>query len=306
MVASKQAAGKTVAHKSAVQKTIEARPPISLTAGNAWRELIETRIGVHFSDTRTHQLSSALWKRMQELDVRDYGQYLGLVTGLNGNRAAEWSALAHALTNHETYFFRHEPTFHALREHLLPLLAKHGGASIWSAGCSTGEEVYSIAMACSEVIAEVNPRACFDIFGSDVSETAVATAATGVYGPRAWGELPAGYRKYLTPPAAHSAGYQVTEPVRRMVRFSAVNLIQAAAYPAQQFDIVLCQNVLVYFRAEVRQQALDSLAARVKPGGYLIPGPGEIAGLDYGSPGGLRCQNMGELQVFRKAAECSA
>jgi type IV pilus assembly protein PilK len=266
-----------------------ARPELREAESQAWRELIESRVGIHFSEARTHQLTSALWRRMRELEVTSYASYFKLAEA-----EAEWAALLESLTNRETHFFRHEPTYRALREQLLPKwLAEPAGISLWSAGCSTGEEAYSLAMVCEEAAAGRS----FSILASDVSAGALEKAAAGRYGERAVVEVPRRYRRYVA--AVAGGQVQVTPEIRGRVRWARVNLTREAAYPGERFDAIVCQNVLVYFRAEVRQRVVAQLAARLKPGGYLLPGPGELAGLEGA---GLRCQCWGDMQVFGKPA----
>ena len=274
MVASKMAAG--------------ARPELREAESQAWRELIESRVGIHFSEARTHQLTSALWRRMRELEVTSYASYFKLAEA-----ESEWAALVESLTNRETHFFRHEPTYRTLREQLLPKWnAEPAGISMWSAGCSTGEEAYSLAMVC----AEAGRAPAYSILGSDVSASALEKAAGACYGERAVVEVPRRYRRYV---AVAGGQMQVTAEIRSRVRWARVNLAREATYPEERFDVIVCQNVLVYFRAEVRQRVVAQLAARLKPGGYLLPGPGEMAGLEGA---GLRCQCLGDMQVFGKPA----
>jgi chemotaxis protein methyltransferase CheR/type IV pilus assembly protein PilK len=213
----------------------------------------------------------------------------------------EWDALIEAVTNHETCFFRHAPTFRALEQDLLPGLAKQAApgqrvdVSVWSAGCSSGEEAFSAAMVCHQASLQYPALRC-SILASDVSEQALKLASAGRYGNRAVAQIPAGFRQYLTR-TDEPLGHEVVTAIRQLVQCSKVNLAQPATYPQQLFDFILCQNVLVYFRAGTRQNLLDSLASCLKPGGYLLPGPGEIAGLTTSN---LRCVRMGETQVFLK------
>lgn len=317
MVASKMAAlvPATGSPTSSPVGSMAVQPAFSAAEGQAWRELIESRVGLYFSEARTHQLTSALWRRMREVGVTNYSTYLKMAAGpAAAGKDSEWNALLESLTNRETHFFRHEPTFKALREELLPKLitekpiAEPVCIAIWSAGCSTGEEAYSTAMVCKEVMCkeamELAPRTSCSILASDVSATALEKAAAARYRARAPLEVPERYRRYLAPLGEGcEGGVQVVPEIRSLVRWSAVNLVHEHSYPNEWFDIVMCQNVLVYFRPEARQKMVANLALRLKPGGYLLPGPGEIAGLDCPD---LRCQCLDDMQVFVKQAVARA
>ena len=278
----------------------EPRPVLTHAESHAWRTLIESRCGIHFSEARTHRLAGALRRRMQEVGAASPADYYSLVTS-PARGGLEWNALLEAVTNHETRFFRHAPTFRALCEDLLPALAKSGRpgegveAALWSAGCSTGEEAYSAAMVCHHV-SEQFPEMRGSILASDVSERAIEMASAGRYGVRAQAEVPGDFQRYLTR-LPEGAGHGVAEAVRRLVRFSRVNLMQPETYPAVLFEFILCQNVLVYFRPEAQRQVLEALTSRLKPGGFLLPGPGEVAGV-HGAA--LRCVRLGDMQVFLK------
>jgi chemotaxis protein methyltransferase CheR len=182
-----------------------------------------------------------------------------------------------ALLNNETYFFRDKPTFDQLPGEILPELAARRRdvrrLSIWSAGCSTGQEVYSLAMLFAEQ-AERWQGWTIDIVGTDVSHRAVHTARGGIYSQFEV-QRGLGVTQMLRHFDETPNGWQVRGDVRQMVRFAQANLL-TAAHPARlPFDLVLCRNVLLYFDRQVRHEAFERLSRAVLPDGFLMLGAGE-------------------------------
>ncbi len=260
-----------------------------------WRQEIERRCGIWFADSRLFVLRSALSQRMRRLGIPTYRDYYHAAVP----EAAEWDALQEAILNRETSFFRHGPSFAVLALELLPRLAearrKRGGDALvlWSAGCSTGEEAYSLAMAADEVLgAGFEPHR---VVGSDLSGYALAAARNARYHARAVVNVPERLRaRYLV---QDGGGYAVRAPFKDAVRFERFNFIDPATYPAAGLDVIFCQNVLIYFREAVRVKVADALAASLRPGGYLVPAPGELAGVRVA---GLKPERSEQAVVLRK------
>ena len=192
-----------------------------------------------------------------------------------GDRDAVAALVEHVAVG-ETAFWRHPEQLEAVG--LLAGRAR-GPLSIWSAGCATGEEAYSVAMALLEAgRAGQGDR----VLATDVSARALAAAREGVYGPRALRKLPAA----LADRWLEGAGtLRVKEPVRALVTFARHNLMAAEAAPGGPFDVVLCRNVLIYFDEATAARVVGRLAAALAPGGTLVLGPvegvlGERAGLE--------------------------
>jgi chemotaxis protein methyltransferase CheR len=181
-----------------------------------------------------------------------------------------------ALLNNETYFFRDKPTFDQLPGEILPELAQRRRdarrLSIWSAGCSTGQEVYSLAMLFADQ-AERWQGWTIDILGTDVSHRAINAARSGCYSQFEV-QRGLGVTQMLRHFDETPRGWQVREDVRRMVRFSQHNML--GAYPGRiPFDLVLCRNVLLYFDRSTRSEAFSRLGHAVMPDGFLMLGAGE-------------------------------
>lgn len=260
------------------------RPEIGELEFEIWRDLIEQRCGTRFTDTRLSYLTRCLWQRMRPLGLTRYGDYFRRVAyGADGE--GEWTALQELLLNRETGFFRHLPSFEALASRVVPELiaarARTGihALSAWSAGCSAGQEAYSLAMV---LLAGVDSgRWELKVSGSDVSETALELARRGRYRAAGAAAVPDLYRQRFLRRVDDPAGtcYEVGRELRAAVAFGRLNLNEPRDYWVGEQDVVFCQNVLIYFRPERRVDVVRELAGRLRPGGYLFLAPGEVVGL---------------------------
>jgi len=263
-----------------------------------WRDLVERRCGIYFSPNRLYVLQNCLWGEMQLRGIETYQDYYSLVL----RSAAEWNRLLDRLANRETYFFRHMPSFSSLAEEILPARMAEGfgrGADpirLWSAGCSSGEEAYSLAITAYEAAA---PDRCgCQVLGSDLSSEALAAARRARYGARALSEMPPELqRRYFV---RRGSEYEVVPAIRSMVRFEQFNFFDPATYPTAFQDVIVCQNVFIYFREELRTQAAAQLAACLRPGGLLLIAPGELASLDIS---GLERVALRHTVAFRRNQE---
>lgn len=239
----------------------------------AWHELIVKRCGLTFRHVRTPEVIGLVHDQMRACGIEDENAYYQLLAA--SGAGGQWDALIERLTNHETSFFRHPPSFDALRAHVLPELrgARRGARlSLWSAGCSTGQEAYSIAMCASDDLAAGD----FTVWGSDISHQAIKLARRARYGPRAIAAIPERYRqRYLRAVTGPSGTeYDVTDEIRQRVRFMTTNLVEPDGFRPTH-DVVMCHNVLIYFSPAAVSRAVSWLASCVAIGGYLMLGPGE-------------------------------
>jgi len=211
-----------------------------------------------------------------------------------------------ALLNNETYFFRDKPTFDQLPQDIIPELARRRldskRLSIWSAGCSTGQEVYSLAM----LFAEQKDRWhgwTIELLGTDVSHRAINAARSGLYSQFEV-QRGLGVTQMLRHFDETANGWQIGEDPRRIVQFRQHNLL--GPYPGRQlFDLVLCRNVLLYFERETRSAAFDRLANAVAPDGFLMLGAGEtvIGQTDRFSPSPQRASFFEPIAPVREARQ---
>jgi len=238
-------------------------------------DLLEARTGQHLTESRRWRVNSALAGIFRQHGISNVDQLVCLLADSGADALAQ--DVVEALLNKETYFFRDKPTFDQLPGEILPKLARRRRdvrrLSIWSAGCSTGQEVYSLAMLFAEQ-AERWQGWTIDIIGTDVSHRAIATARSGLYSQfevqRGLGVVQMLRHFDETP-----QGWQVREEVRETVRFAQGNLLTAAHPSRLPFDLVLCRNVLLYFDRQVRHEAFERLSRAVMPDGFLMLGAGE-------------------------------
>ncbi len=275
-------------------------PAMSAPEHELWQKYIQERCGLYFSESRLRFLRQRLWERMRALGCKTYGEYYHYVA-YNAHGPQEWAQILELLLNHETGFFRHLPSFEALNRFVLPELMKekrrHGvnQITLWSAGCSTGQEAYSLAMALTELFAGSAPDAIappsfgaagagwqIKVFGTDINPHALDKARRGQYKPSDARYMPELYRqRYLAPfeDEKGAGGYRVIGSVRAMTQFGYLNLCDPESYWVSAQDVIFCQNVLLYFEPESRLETVKRLCQRLNPGGYLFLAPAEVVGL---------------------------
>lgn len=256
--------------------SVNQAPELSEKAFLVWQDIIEERLGLQLPDQRKSFLKTCLSIRMREVGFDDYLSYYDFVregdTGL-----IEWNRLIDRLMVQETRFFR-DPAAYALVKDHLKRRVKEGNTSLslWSVGCSTGEEPFSLAMTAAEVIAGLNAEqnVRFGVTATDISRNALNQAKTGQFNKRRIelvGEQLA--EKYFE---NVSDSFQVKQNIRDRVCFVRLNLLELAGSPLQNVDIIYCQNVLIYFRKWRRKDIVTELANRLAPGGMLVLGLGEM------------------------------
>ncbi|RNJ63865.1 MAG: protein-glutamate O-methyltransferase CheR [Porphyrobacter sp. IPPAS B-1204] len=241
-------------------------------------DLLEARTGQHLTESRRWRVNSALAGIFRQHGISNIDQLVCLLAAPPGGPESPdlSQEVVEALLNNETYFFRDKPTFDQLPGEILPELAQRRRdarrLSIWSAGCSTGQEVYSLAMLFTEQ-AERWQGWTIDILGTDVSHRAINAARSGCYSQFEV-QRGLGVTQMLRHFDETPRGWQVRDDVRRMVRFNQHNML--AAFPGRiPFDLVLCRNVLLYFDRSTRGEAFGRLAGAVMPDGFLMLGAGE-------------------------------
>jgi chemotaxis methyl-accepting protein methylase len=264
---------------------------------DGWGDFILRRAGLSVRDSHLPALADLLHSRMRARGLTSLASYYGLLEA-EANAGEEWTALVEHIVSRETSFFRHPASFAALAAHLLPELSRRTGAvdrglSLMSAGCSTGQEAYSLAMV---AMAAAQARKPFSVCGIDISRRAIETARRGRYSRRATAGVPAAYRyAFLRAVPASSSDVDIDEEVRRHVRFVALDL-QTASDIVPECDVIFCQNVLIYFAPSAALALLSRLGSRLTRGGYLVPGPGEAPF----SVGGLEAITVGGVRMFRR------
>jgi chemotaxis protein methyltransferase CheR len=259
------------------------------------RDLFAARTGLHFGPEARFSLERRLRERLTVLNLSSFTEYHHLLRfGINA--AAEWDEAIELLTTHETYLFREERQLRAFENEILPMLSGIAAArrrlAIWSAGCSTGEEVYTLAAivhASGLFPRDAPPESRWDvrIYGSDISRKCVATARRGLYGESSFRATPPEVRdRYFEKVQPQSpagpgsggpgGGWRAIQPIRELCHFGQLNLLDEDRTRVLGFaDAVFCRNVLIYFDARARKAAIEALYERLNPGGVLLLGHSE-------------------------------
>jgi chemotaxis protein methyltransferase CheR len=236
--------------------------------------LVSERLGLDIPEHRRADLEDALLQLVHGMKLRSPDALLARL-GTLAEDAPEWSRLAEHLTIGETYFFRDHASLDALEHHILPRLARtrrRAGSpprlSLWSAGCSTGEEAYSLAILLDRILPDASAWD-LSILATDINPAALDAARRGVYRPWSLRDTPAPVReRYFEP---HGGGYRVIPEIRQRVRFARLNLGGDAALPADvaPVDVILCRNVLMYLTRGVARRVVQRLQAALAPDGWL-------------------------------------
>ena len=241
-----------------------------------WQGLLEERTGMFLPQQRRSFLQTSLGLRMLELGIRDYAEYYDKVLeGPSG--VMEWSTLVDRLTVQETRFFRDPDALQLVEEHMrrqLPRLQAGGEAmELWSVGCASGEEPYTLAMLAEKHLGSAGVQ--YSVTGTDISTIVLRKARSGRYPLRALERIPVSYHNWAVAPLS-SQQVEVSAKLRRRCCFSQVNVLNLKNCPLQSQHVIFCQNVLIYFRRWRRREILDALAQRLAPGGLLVLGLGEM------------------------------
>jgi chemotaxis protein methyltransferase CheR len=260
-------------------------------------EVLERQFGLVFPPHRRSVLEARLQPRLRALNLDNVLDYCTLLH-VHGN--GELDQLACAVTNNETYFFRERDQIDALFTHGVPLLrpglAAPGRLRILSAGCSSGEEAFTIGF-CSREAGRPDLAVQIDAFDLDTDRVAIARRAE--YRPRSLRQMTAGeIARYLRPTGAER--HAVREPFRAGVFFARGNLVDAASFRrSQPYDAVFCRNVLIYFSERSLRLAVTNLLSVLRPGGLLFLGHSESL---IGMFPTLETVRLGPCIAYRKVA----
>lgn len=255
-------------------------PELSEASYQAFSEYITKALGIQMHRDKRPLLQGRLAKRLRVLGLRNLDQYKDyLFTSENGED--ELSEFINLVTTHKTDFMREPQHFHFLANSLLPSMSTNG-VRLWSAGCSTGEEAYSMAMVCAEHQAK-SPGFSFSILGTDVSVSVLATARAAVYSEEAVSPIPLAWRqKYLLRSKNREKQLVKIGPeLRSKVNFRCLNFMDAHYRMNSAFDVVFFRNVMIYYGKETQRFVLHRICENIKPGGCLFVGHTEsITGVD--------------------------
>jgi len=268
-------------------------------------QLLRETAGLAFDSTRRESIAYSLGVRMRATGCVDVASYLALLMSAGDN--GERQALLDEVTIPETHFFRNPPQIRALRAHVLPELLKQASATkrlrIWSAGCSTGEEPYTIAMLVRELLPD---HSDWDIrvVATDISMRALSAANEARYGDRAFVMTePVDQRRffYLDADTGH---YVVRDEIRELVEFRHHNLVtEAPPFVPGELDLIVCRNVTIYFDRATTKHLMNRLHGCLRDGGYLFLGHAETL---WQVSDAFALVPLGDAFVYRRGASANA
>lgn len=260
------------------------RSPITDQEFGLLQQLILREAGIYLAPVKRELLVARLGRRLRELGISSFGAYYRRVR----RDADERAEMLDRICTNETRFFREPAQFEFLASRAFPAWeaeARDGRRRrrlrAWSAGCSTGEEPYSLAMCALTHL----PGWSLDVLATDLSRRVLARAREALWPIERAEQIPAHHRRrFMLRGVRSREGWMKAGPeLRAAVRFARLNLHGEAPPGHEPFDLILCRNVLIYFHPTTRARALRSLLERLAPGGYLLLGhsesPGELWGL---------------------------
>lgn len=241
-----------------------------------FQRLIHQETGIWLGDSKTALLCGRLSRRLRVLGFPSLDQYYDLLT--QADQQEERAAMIDAITTNETRFFRDPRHFEFLEQRVIPRWRAQGRKTVrlWSAGCSSGEEPYSLAMLLARHLPR-NQGWNVNILATDISTRMLAHACIGIYSLTKSTDIPEPLLKdwMLKGFAKHDGQMKVMPEIQQMVDFQSLNLAQGPYPPDGQFDVIFCRNVLIYFDPQSKQRAVERLTRCLARNGVLFVGQAE-------------------------------
>ena len=249
--------------------------PLSEDVFRLIRDIIKDYCGLYFDDSSLYLIEKRLSRRVKSHNLNDFRDYYRFIR-YDKNTEEELSAIMDILTVNETYFFREQNQLKAFSEEILEelkvTLKDRKTLRIWSAGCSTGEEPYTITML-------INEKDSFngwniEIHGSDINQRVLQTARKGTYMKNSFRTTdPYFLKKYFS---EENGAFTINDRIKKHVNFSYLNLLDPVKTRFMgKMDVIFCRNVLIYFDNESRRRVIENFYDRLVDGGYLLLGHAE-------------------------------
>lgn len=236
---------------------------------------IETELGIRMPHDKVHMLQNRLLRRLRELGMSTFEQYCDYLFSDEG-RLNELTPFINEVTTNKTFFFREYRHFEFLSDKIIPayLARSKEPFRVWSAGCSTGEEIYSIACIIEEFMRTEGVSFPYEIVGTDVSTRVLWHAHDAIYDAEQIGMISrdVAYRYFLAGKTAHANLRRIIPSIRSRVKLRKLNLMNESYPFVQPFDAIFCRNVLIYFSRDDIMRIVGRSLKHLKPGGFLITG----------------------------------
>jgi chemotaxis protein methyltransferase CheR len=251
--------------------------PLAATEFERIRELAHRTFGLDLRPGKQELVSARLQRLVRSGGFRSYHEYYRHV--LSDRSGEALMALIDALATNHTSFLREADHFDFLRKGVLPALTRRSSIDVWSAACSTGEEVWTLLL----VLHDTLPASRFLVIGSDISRKALRFAARAVYPAERLATLPRNWQEFgFTREPGDPASYSVKPALRERAQFRRLNLIEPISWPAR-FPVIFCRNAMIYFDQNTQRKVIGNLTANLEPGGYLFVGHSEsFSGVQHG------------------------
>lgn len=245
---------------------------------STFRDFLHDYCGIYFKDEMKFIVEKRLLRRLDILGIPTFAEYIELLVNEKSRERELWEAIG-ILTTNETYFFREKFQLKAFSEEILPLIKQEKTKKmdrtlrVWSAGCSSGEEPYTIAILIDN--SGLFPGWDVQIVGSDISERVIKLAQDGIYRQEAFRTTPEKFQnKYFHQLDKHN--WRINEKIHGWVQFSRINLRDRMQVKALgRFDLIFCRNVIIYFDISAKRKVIETLNESLVPGGYLLLGHSE-------------------------------
>jgi chemotaxis protein methyltransferase CheR len=251
---------------------------MSMKEFRLFSSFIENTCGIKMPDSKKNMLESRLQKRLRGLELRSFHAYYDFLVSREGSRD-ELIGMIDAVTTNKTDFFREPAHFMYLTEQVLPEIIGKGFGDrmrLWSAGCSSGEEPYTLAMVISEYDRKVHPCR-FSILATDICTTVLEKAKTGIYEEEKITPVPHEMRKqYLLRSRDRDRGVvRIAPEIRSLVSFRRLNFLDENYRIAEPMQVIFCRNVLIYFDRPTQEKLINRFCLNLMQGGYLFLGHSE-------------------------------
>lgn len=242
------------------------------------QEFMLNNLGIKLSPIKIVMVNSRLIKRLKATGIYNFKDYLDYALSPEGKRDGELEKMIDELTTHKTEFFREPEHFNFLNNTVLPkfIEEKNSFFKIWSAGCSSGEEAYTMAIVLNE-FRLMCPNFNFSIFATDVSNAVVMKAVRAIYPYNSISDLDQNLLKkyFLASRDEKEKKVRVIKDLRDQVHFSIQNLVENYTFQNNSLDAIFCRNTLIYFEDNSKKSVVHKLIEKIKPGGYLFVGLSE-------------------------------
>jgi len=249
--------------------------------------------GISFKDSKLLLLSNRIRKRLQANGILSYEEYLEYIKSSNNKKEIE--ELLNVVTTNETYFFRHIQHYDVLMDYIIPrfLKDKDKPVAIWSAGCSSGEEVFTLCLLLKDK--DLLKKNLFLIEASDLSSEIIEEAKSGLYDDKKLRFVPEEFRTAYFKKDYESGKYLIDRDIVNFVRFSRVNL-KADSY-ARKYDIIFCRNVMIYFDNNTQKFIVDKFYESLNGDSYFLVGHSESL---YSINTKFEFVKVGDVPIYHK------